>query len=270
MLEPGDAELTIQQQANLLGVSRSSVYYHPTGPSAKEVAAKHLIDRIYTDYPFYGVRKITVEINKHFPISCPTVRRYLREMGLFAIYPGPNLSQKHPGHKVYPYLLRHLVIHRPNQVWGTDITYIPLGHGWMYLVAILDWFSRYVVAWELSDSLEIAFVLACVDQALNLAQPEILNSDQGSHFTSPQYTDRLHARNVQISMDSRGRALDNVFTERLWRSVKYEDIYIHEYQMPRELRLGLNQYFDFYNHRRPHQALGYMTPAQVHFQRPTP
>jgi putative transposase len=267
MIDRDDPEMPLTVQAVLLGLSRSSLYYVPVGPSAREIAIKHRIDKLYTDYPFLGSRKMTVFLCREgLQVSRPTVQRYMREMGIAAIAPGPNLSKRNQEHKVYPYLLRGLKIERPNQVWGIDITYIRLLNGWMYLVAILDWFSRYVVAWELEQSLEISFVLQAVDRALEQAKPEILNSDQGSQFTSPQYIDRLLAADVRISMDGKGRALDNIFTERLWRSVKYEEVYLKDYASPREARLGLAQYLSFYNHVRPHQTLAYQTPAKVYFQ----
>ena len=198
-------------------------------------------------------------------ISRPTVQQYMREMQIAGVAPGPNTSQPCPNHKVYPYLLRGLKIERPNQIWGIDITYIRLRAGWMYLVAVLDWFSRYVLAWQLDQTLEMPFVLLTVDQALSLGRPEIWNSDQGSHFTSPQYIQKLLDAQVQVSMDGRGRALDNVFTERLWRSVKYEEVYLHDYDSPREARLGIERYLNFYNFERLHQSLEYCTPEEVHF-----
>lgn len=259
-------ELSLKDQADLLGLSRASLYYTPLGPSAEEIAFKHRIDEIYTQYPFYGSRRITVVLCREGRyISRPTVQHYMREMGIAGITPGPNLSKRYLGHKVYPYLLRGLHIERPNQVWGIDITYIRLWGGWMYLVAILDWFSRYVVAWELDQTLELPFVLQAVDRALAQTRPEICNSDQGSHFTSPQYTERLLAAEVRISMDGRGRAVDNIFTERLWRTIKYEEVYLKEYTSPRQARQNLDQYLTFYNYTRPHQSLGYQTPAEVHF-----
>lgn len=199
-------------------------------------------------------------------ISRPTVQRYMREMGIAGISPGPNLSKRAAAHKLYPYLLRGLEISRPNQVWGIDITYIRLRGGWMYLVAVLDWFSRYVVSWEVDQTLEMPFLLRAVDLALSHAQPLIWNSDQGSHFTSPQYTEKLLAAGVQISMDGKGRALDNIFTERLWRTIKYEDVYLHDYASPRQARRGISDYLTFYNRERLHQALDYRTPAEVYFQ----
>ena len=189
----------------------------------------------------------------------------MREMGIEAIYPKPNLSAPNLENRIYPYLLRGLKAARPNHIWGIDITYIRLQGGWMYLVAILDWHSRYVVSWELDQTLEMPFVLACVDNALAGAAPAIFNSDQGSHFTSPQYLERLLAKQVAVSMDGRGQALDNIFTERLWRTVKYEEVYLHDYQTPKEARQNLRRYVRFYNETRPHQSLGYKTPASVYF-----
>jgi putative transposase len=270
MIEPGNADLSLQTQAQLLSLSRASLYYQPVGPSAQEIACKHRIDAIYTRYPFYGSRKMTVVLRQEgISVSRPTVQKYMREMGIAGIAPGPNLSKPHPEHKVYPYLLHSLRIEKPNQVWSIDITYIRLAGGWMYLVAILDWYSRYVMAWELDQTLEMPFVLRTVDRALADHRPEIWNSDQGSHFTSPQYTQRLLAANVRISMDGRGRALDNIFNERLWRSVKYEEVYLNDYHSPREARRGIDRYMNFYNQERPHQSLDYLTPAQVYAQTET-
>jgi putative transposase len=197
-------------------------------------------------------------------VNRKAVARHMHEMGLTAIYPGPNLSRRAAQQAVYPYLLRGLAIARPNQVWSLDITYIRLQRSWLYLVAVLDWYSRFVVAWELDQSLADPFVLRAVQAALAQATPEICNSDQGSHFTSQQYTGLLEEAGVRISMDGRGRALDNIVTERLWRSVKYEEVYLHEYTSPREARTGLSRYFAFYNNQRLHQALGYRTPAEVY------
>jgi putative transposase len=257
----------LSTQAELLNLNRTGWYYEPVGPSAEEIAAKHRIDEIYTAHPYYGSRRIAVTLCKEGRwISRPTVQCYMREMGIAGISPGPNLSKRSTEHKIYPYLLRGLEIGYPNQVWGVDITYIRLRGGWMYLVAILDWFSRYVVSWELDQTLELPFVLNAVDCALQQATPDIWNSDQGSHFTSPQYTEKLLAASIRISMDGKGRALDNIFTERLWRTVKYEDVYLKDYTTPREARQGLGQYLNFYNQARPHQSLNYQTPAQVYFE----
>jgi len=242
------------------------LYYQPRPPSAEEVRLKHRIDEVYTQSPFYGARKIAVQLQREgMGINRKTVARYMQEMGIAAIYPGPNLSKRNQKEGVYPYLLRHITSAHPNHIWGIDITYIRLHAGWMYLVAILDWYSRYVVSWELDQTLEMPFVLTAMRRALGQTAPLICNSDQGSHFTSPQYGQLLQAANVQISMDGKGRALDNIFTERLWRTVKYEEVYIHDYTSPREARQALTRYFAFYNHERPHQSLDYQTPAEVYF-----
>lgn len=266
MIDFNHSELSLSTQADLLGLSRSGLYYQPAGPSAREIAIKHRIDKIYTKYPFYGSRRITVELRKEMTINRKTVQKYMRKMDLVALGPRPNLSKPHPGHKVYPYLLRNITACYPNHIWGIDITYIPLRQGWMYLAAVLDWYSRYAVSWVLDQTLAVSLVLETVDQALEKAVPVIWNSDQGSQFTSPQYIQRLVDHGAQISMDGRGRALDNVFTERLWRSVKYEEVYLQDYESPRVARQGIRRYFDFYNFDRPHQGLGYRTPAELYFE----
>ena len=241
------------------------MYYKPRSPSAEELTLKRRIDEIYTEYPFYGSRRITAVLQREgFLVNRKAVQRHMQEMGIAGICPGPNLSRRNQEHQVYPYLLRGLSITAPNHVWGIDITYIRLHRGWMYLVAIIDWYSRYVLAWELDQSLELAFVLAAVRQALAQATPAIMNSDQGSHFTSPAYIDLLRSAGVQISMDGKGRATDNIFTERLWRSLKYEEVYLHEYTSPRAAREGIDKYLNSYNTQRPHQALNYLTPAEVY------
>ena len=264
MIDRTTAEVSLVAQANLLSLSRASLYYQPVGPSPREVAAKHRIDEIYTAHPYYGSRRITAVLQAEMSISRPTVQRYMREMGLVALVPGPQTSRPAPHHPIYPYRLRHVQICRPNQVWGIDITYIRLRTGWLYLVAILDWFSRFVVSWALDQTLALPFVLEAVDAALAQARPEICNSDQGSHFTSMPYLERLLAAQIQISMDGRGRAFDNIFTERLWRTIKYEEVYLNDYATPREARSSLGQYLHFYNYERLHQALDYQTPAQVY------
>ena len=253
-------------QAELLSLSRASLYYQPRPVGEQELSVKHRLDELYTAHPFLGSRKIVAILGgEGTSVGRHTIRRYRQEMGLEALHPKPRLSQPGgPEHRVYPYLLRGLVIERPNQVWGVDITYVRLTGGWMYLVAFLDWYSRYVVAWELSDSLEMDFVLSCTQAALSVSTPEIVNSDQGSHFTSERFTGQLLSAGVRISMDGRGRCMDNIFTERLWRSVKYEEVYLSEYESPRAARRGLSRYLSFYNEGRPHQALGYKTPAQVY------
>ena len=267
MLERSGSELTLSEQADLLSMSRSSLYYVPRTPSQWEVAVKHRIDAIYTDQPFYGSRRIrNTLLEEGFDIGRDAVRQYMREMGLEAIYPKPNLSKPAPENLIYPYLLRGVKSAYPNHIWGIDITYIRLVQGWMYLVAILDWYSRYIVSWELSETLEIAFVLTCVDRALSQAVPTLFNSDQGSHFTSPQCVDRVLAAGAKVSMDGRGRAMDNIFTERLWRTIKYEHVYLHEYAAPKEARQGIGRYLHFYCHERPHQSLSYQRPVQVYRQ----
>lgn len=228
-----------------------------------------LIDKIYTDYPFYGSRRIRYELDQNYQILIARdhVRRLLRVMGIEAIYPKskPNTSLANEQHRKYPYLLKGLPIIRPNQVWGTDITYIKLANGWCYLVAFIDWFSRYVISWELSPTLEIPFCLTALDRALKVAVPEISNSDQGSHFTAEQFLGLLINKGVKISMDGRGRCMDNIFTERLWRTVKYEDIFLKSYNSVGEATRGLTDYFQFYNMKRPHQSLDYQTPNAVYF-----
>lgn len=267
MIDWERGDLPVALQADLLSLNRSGLYYQPVPPSAEELWIKRCIDEIYTQCPFYGSRKITEELRKDLVINRKAVQRHMREMGLAAICPGPNLSQRRQDHAIFPYLLRKVTAAYPNHIWGIDITYVRLSGGWLYLVAVLDWYSRYVVSWELDQTLEMPFVLDAVERALAQATPTIWNSDQGSHFTSPQYIDRLKQAQVQISMDGKGRALDNIFTERLWRTVKYEEVYLHEYANPKQARHYLTQYFDFYNHRRIHQALDYLTPAQVYFEK---
>jgi putative transposase len=266
MVERAEAELPLTVQARLLGLSRASLYYQPLAPAPQEVALKHRIDELYTAHPYYGSRRITAVLRQQGQvINRKAVQRHMQEMGLAGVAPGPHTSRRHPMHPVYPYLLRTVTAAHPNHVWGIDITYVRLQAGWLYLVAVLDWYARYVIAWELDQSLELGFVLATVDQALAVGCPTIWNSDQGSHFTSPQYLSRLEERGIQISMDGVGRALDNIFVERLWRTVKYEEVYLQSYGTPREARQSLARYFQFYNHERPHQALGYRTPAALYF-----
>jgi len=264
MLEKDHPELSLKVQAELLGVSYSSLFYKRVLPSARELAIKRRIDEIYTAHPYYGSRKIAVLLRPELSVSRPTVQAYMREMGIFAIVPGPNTSKPASQHQIYPYLLRNVTAERPNHIWGIDITYIRLAHGWLYLTAVLDWYSRYILSWALSQTLEMDFVLTAVDNALLQATPEIWNSDQGSHFTSPKYLERLQTANIQISMDGRGRARDNIFTERLWRTLKYEEVYLHEYASPKEAHRQLASYIRFYNFERPHQALDYLTPAQLY------
>jgi putative transposase len=237
MVEWEDRGLPVSVQAELLSLSRTSLYYQPVAPSPSELAIKHRIDELYTAHPYYGSRRITAQLRREeVVINRKQVQRHMHEMGLAGICPGPNLSKRRQDHQVYPYLLRGLTMTKPNEVWGIDITYIRLHSGWLYLVAVLDWFSRYIVSWALDQTLELAFVLEAVEEALRRATPLIWNSDQGSHFTSPQYTQRLEAAGIKISMDGKGRALDNIFTERLWRTIKYEEVYLKDYHSPRDAR----------------------------------
>jgi len=266
MLEYGNKELNLTGQTRLLSLNRTGIYYKSVPPDAEEVTIKHKIDEIYTKYPFYGYRKITQQLKREeVEINHKRVLRYMNEMGISAICPGPNLSKRNMQHLIYPYLLRNLKITKVNQVWGIDITYIRLNHGWMYLVAVIDWFSRYVLSKEMSQTLEIPFVIEAVKAALECGKPEIWNSDQGSHFTSPQYTSMLLENDIKISMDGKGRALDNIFTERLWRTIKYENVYIMGYETPKSARVGITDYLKFYNEERIHQSLGYCTPAEIYY-----
>lgn len=266
------AGLSIRAQTQLLGLNRSTLYHRSAPPSSEELLLKRRIDEIYTAHPFYGSRRIAVQLHRvGHALNRKTVANHMREMGLSGIAPGPNTSRssKRASDSKYPYLLRGVVASYPNHVWGVDITYIRMvgGYpGWLYLVAVLDWHSRYIVSWELSQNMGQGFVMDAARAALARATPTIWNSDQGSHFTSPKYTGLLEEVGVQISMDGRGRFVDNIFTERLWRIIKYEEVYLHEYTSPREARHSLSNYIDFYNHDRPHQALDYQTPATIYRQ----
>ena len=268
LLERGEGALPLSTQARLLGLNRSGLYYKPVEPSADEVALKRRIDEIYTKWPFYGSRRITAELRREgLVVNRKAIREHMRDMGIAGVCPGPNLSRRRHDHQVYPYLLRGLSITAPDQVWGVDLTYIRMRRTWMYLVALIDWFARYVVEWELGDTMAEELVLEPVRRALGKAQPQILNSDQGSQFTAPGYVELVTSAGVRISMDGRGRALDNIFTERLWRSLKYEEVYLHEYETPRQARSGITRYMTFYHHERGHQSLGYRTPAEVYADR---
>jgi putative transposase len=265
LLEPGHPQLSITRQCQLLGLGRASWYYQPRGESERNLRLLNLLDEQYTRTPFYGVPRMTAWLaTQGERVNEKRVRRLLRKLGLTALYPKPRLSEPAAGHRIYPYLLRNVAITRVNQVWSTDITYIRLSAGFVYLVAIMDWFSRYVLSWEVSVTLESSFCLAALDWALRTARPEIFNSDQGSQFTSIEFTGRLLAQGILISMDGRGRALDNIFVERLWRTVKYEDVYLKDYQSVVSTVSGLGAYFEFYNGTRLHQSLGYKTPAEVY------
>jgi putative transposase len=265
LIEVGHAALSVRRQCELLGLNRSSLYYEPAAESAENLRLMRLLDKQYTACPFYGSRRLTAWlIQKGEPVNRKRVQRLLRIMGLEAIYPKPRLSVPGRGHRIYPYLLRGVRIERVDQVWSTDITYVPLPSGFMYLAAVIDWYSRYVLAWRLSNTLDGSFCLEMLDEALGRGRPEVFNTDQGVQFTAEAFTSRLQSAGVAVSMDGRGRCLDNVFVERLWRTVKYENIYLYGYESVGELERGLVQYFPFYNHARLHQALDYQTPAGVY------
>jgi len=262
-----DAELAVSRQCDLAGVARSWVY-GAVGEVLDEMDLRllELIDAQYTRRPFYGSRRMVVYLQEQgHAVNRKRVQRLMRVLGLAGMAPGPNTSRPHPEHKIYPYLLRGVAVVRPNQVWSTDITYIRLEHGFAYLVAIVDWYARRVLAWRISNTLEAGFCADCLEDALRAhGRPEVFNSDQGSQFTSEAFTGVLRREGIAISMDGRGRALDNIFVERLWRTVKYEDIYLKGYASLSELRLGLTEYFAFYNGERPHQSLGNRTPDAVY------
>lgn len=262
-----NSKISLTRQSNLLDISRSSIYYIPK-VNEEDIQIMHIIDKIYTKYPFFGSRTIKDELIETYdiPIGRGRVQRLMGEMGIETIYPKKkhNLSQKCPLHTIYPYLLRYLKITKPNQVWGTDITYVKLEKGFAYLTVILDWYSRYVVSWELSETIESDFCISNLQKALEGNEPEIHNSDQGSQFTAKKYIEILKDKEIQISMDGRGRCMDNIFTERLWRTVKYENIYLKSYQNFIEAKAGLKTYFNFYNTTRRHTSLEKRTPEFVY------
>jgi putative transposase len=256
----------VRRQCEILDLSRSTAYYEPVTVSPEELQLMRLIDEQYLKTPFYGSRRMTDWLAKQgWSINRKRVQRLMRLMGLEGLAPGPSTSRPHPEHVVYPYLLKGIKIERANQVWATDITYIPMAQGFMYLVAIMDWFSRYVLTFRLSNTLDVTFCVDALEDALGrYGTPEIFNSDQGSHFTSKDFTGMLKAKAVNISMDGKGRCRDNIFIERLWRSLKYEEVYLHAYQGMVDGRLGISRWFSFYNEERSHQALGYRTPGEVY------
>lgn len=266
MIEEGHPQLSVRRQCTLLGWSRSSLYYAPQCESPENVQLRRLLDAQYTATPFYGVRRMTAWLRSQgYAVHHKRVARLMQQMGIAAIYAKPKLSQATAGHTIYPYWLRGGKVARVNQVWSPDITYIRLHQGFVYLVAVMDWFSRYVLSWALSITLEGQFCREALVQAFHHgAPPESFNTDQGVQFTSSDFTGLLKHEGIQISMDGRGRALDTVFVERLWRTVKYEEVYVQDYTSVRDARQGLGEYFTFYNHERFHQALGYQTPAAVY------
>jgi putative transposase len=265
MIEPGHDRISLSRQCELVGLPRASFYYRARPITVLEERLMRLIDEVYTRCPFYGVRRITAWLRRQgHDVNPKRVRRLMRRMGLEALYPRRRLRLSVPGHTTCPYLLRNLRIEHPNQVWCTDITYVRLASGFVYLTGIMDWHSRYVLSWEISTSMETTFCLTALGRALSIATPTIFNSDQGSQFTSAEFTERLLNAGVLISHDGRGRVFDNIFVERLWRSVKYEEVYLKAYQTVREATESLGNYFRFYNTERLHEALGYRTPLEVY------
>jgi putative transposase len=266
MVRKDCSNISVRRQCALLSLSRGRIYYKPGEVSETNASVMRRIDELYTRHPFLGYRKLAVMLG----VNTKRVLRLMRVMGLQAVYCKPNTSRPHPEHRIYPYLLKRLALVRSNQVWAADITYIRLSRGWCYLVAILDWHSRYVLAWRLSANMESGFCVEALEEALTHGTPDIHNTDQGTQFTSEAFTSALTMAGVAISMDGKGSYQDNIFTERLWRTVKYEEVYTKEYLTIEQAKAALTAYFRFYNHERPHQALGYQTPHQVHFALETP
>ena len=264
-MDRGHADISVRRQCELLGVNRSGLYYEPLGESGENLMLMRLLDEQYTRTPFYGSRKMTEWlVAEGHRVNRKRVSRLMDLLGIEAVYPKPKLSQPGEGHRIYPYLLRDTKVDRVNQVWSTDITYIRMAQGFLYLVAVMDWFSRFVLSWSLSLTMEVEFCVEALKHALRRGRPEVFNSDQGSQFTSAQFTGELAQRQIAISMDGRGRCMDNIFVERLWRSLKYEEVYLKEYATVAEARAGIADYFRFYNHERLHQSLGYRTPAVLY------
>ncbi len=257
--------LSVVRQCRLLGISRSGLYYQPVAVSEEDLTVMKMIDRQYLATPFYGARRLAAWLkNQGHRVNRKRVRRLMQVMGLKAIYRRPRTSTPAPGHRIYPYLLSGVEITRPNQVWAADITYIPMARGFLYLVAIIDWCSRYVLSWRLSNTLDTGFCVEALEEALRKGRPDIFNTDQGAQFTGEAFTGMLEQHGVRSSMDGKGRYSDNLFVERLWRTVKYEEVYLKAYQDGRDARMGIGDYFRFYNTERPHQALGYRTPAEAY------
>ena len=264
-MEAGHPNLSVRRQCALLGISRASLYYRPEPESEENRRLMRLLDQQYTRRPFYGSRRMVAWLRSQgWGVNRKRVRRLMAVMGLEAVYPKPRLSRGAEAHKIYPYLLRGLEVERADQVWCADVTYIPMARGFVYLVAVMDWFSRYVLSWALSLTMEEGFCLGALRRALRRSQPEIFNTDQGSQFTSEAFRRELEMRQIRISMDGRGRCLDNIFVERLWRSLKYEEVYLRDYGTVWEAEAGMDRYFHFYNEERFHQSLGYKTPGAIY------
>jgi len=266
MVDFNSKDIPVSVQASLLDLNRTSLYYKPRMPSEEDLIIKAAIDKVYTKHPEFGYRRITIWLrrNEGILINHKATLLHMQQMGIQAMYPRPNLSKPNPANKVYPYLLEGLNIKEPDHVWSIDITYIPIKKSFLYLVAIIDWFSRYVIEWMVDDTLEIGFVLETCQNALQCGAPRIMNSDQGSHFTSPRYTELFINTGAKISMDHRGRAFDNIFIERFWRTLKYENVYPNMYETPKEARSAIGEYIRYYNNDRPHQSLRYKTPKEVY------
>lgn len=266
LVDRDHGSISVRRQCELLGLARSSLYLEPIGESDENLALMRLIDEQYLKTPFFGSRRMTWALEQAGQaVNRKRVRRLMQRMGIAALYPRPKTTHRNAAHRVYPYLLRDIRVDRPNQVWGSDITYVPLSAGFLYLVAVMDWHSRHVVSWRLSNTLEGSFCLQALEEALERSTPEIFNTDQGSQFTALSFTGRLEQSGIRVSMDGKGRALDNVFVERLWWSVKYEEVYLKSYASVSEVEEGLSAYFHFYSHERPHSSLGNRTPAEVYF-----
>ena len=267
LVQPDSTELSIRRQCELISLTRSMLYYEPVEVTAEEIELMKEIDRIFTQWPFYGSRKVLVElaVAGHHEVGRKRVQRLMRVMGIQALVPGPHTSKPHPEHPIYPYLLGRIDVVRPDQVWATDITYIPLEHGLGYLVAVIDWHSRAILSWRLSNTMTVDFCVEALEEALRQhGAPEIFNTDQGAQFTSPDFTGVLKREGILISMDGKGRATDNIFIERVWRSLKYEDVYLHDYATLAEAHAGIAKWIRFYNVRRPHQSLDNRTPMEVY------
>jgi len=264
-VDRGRPEISVRRQCELLGVNRSGLYYQPVGESEENLQLMRLLDEQYTRTPFYGSRKMTAWLaTAGHEVNRKRVSRLMELMGIEAVYPKAKLSRPGEGHRIYPYLLRGTTVERVNQVWSTDITYIRMEQGFVYLVAVMDWFSRFVLSWALSLTMEGDFCVEALKRALRRGRPDTFNSDQGSQFTSEKFTGELAERQIAISMDGRGRCMDNIFVERLWRSLKYEEVYLKDYDSVTEARTGIDRYFQFYNHARLHQSLNYRTPAAIY------
>lgn len=266
LIEPGHPKLSIARQCELLGISRSGYYYEPATESPFNLMLMRLIDEEYTRFPFYGSPRMTAWLRREgYAINHKRIERLMREMGIEGLHPKRNLSKSNDEHRKYPYLLADLKVERPDQVWSSDITYIRLAKGFVYLVAVMDWYSRFVLSWEISNTLDTHFCMEALERALAKGRPEIFNTDQGAQFTSSSFISRLSGEKIRISMDGRGRAFDNIFIERLWRSVKYEEVYLKDYETVMDAVTGIGSYLDLYNRERLHQSLGYHTPAEVYF-----